>query len=259
MSLPNIDDYTLAAKPITMLFQGTPLGAGSAFVWFYDNTHYLITNWHNVTGIHPETRVHLLKNAGEPDTLEMYLDFGNLISARSKFRISIRDADGQPLWLEHPEHGSKVDVVAIPLTHLPDHLNPRPINHMVSRNMLLRIGMEAFIIGYPYGISTGAAFPIWKRASIASEPDQFVNFLPMFYVDSASRPGMSGAPVILRTWNSYYDEKGVTHDEGPHSRLIGVYSGRIHAKDELQAQLGIVWRAAVVTEIVAAQRRGSIP
>lgn len=30
--------------------------------------------------------------------------------------------------------------------------------------------MGTFVIGYPFGLQTGGIFPIWKRASIASEP-----------------------------------------------------------------------------------------
>jgi hypothetical protein len=45
---------------------------------------------------------------------------------------------------------------------------------------------------------------------------------------------------------------------GPVDQVLGVYSGRIGAKDELQAQLGIVWRAEVVEQIVADGRPGSM-
>ena len=38
--------------------------------------------------------------------------------------------------------------------------------------------------------------------------------------------------------------------------FLGVYSGRLSSKDEFEAQLGIVWRASVIEEII---RSGSRP
>ena len=123
----------------------------------------------------------------------------------------------------------------------------------------MAVGIDAFIIGYPFGISTGS-FPIWKRASIASEPEIPIDGWPYFLVDSASREGMSGAPVIARSWGSAQLEYGdhVT-TPGVHSRFLGIYSSRIGANDELRAQLGHVWHGKVIGEIIAGQRRGSQP
>ena len=59
---------------------------------------------------------------------------------------------------------------------------------------------------------------------------------------------MSGSPVILRR----------RFGTGPNTTFVGVYSGRIGAKDELEAQLGIVWRADLVEQIVAKGRPGSV-
>ena len=53
-----------------------------------------------------------------------------------------------------------------------------------------------FVLGYPKGISGGRGFPIWKRASIATEPDIQHDGLPKLLVDTATREGMSGAPVV---------------------------------------------------------------
>jgi hypothetical protein len=65
--------------------------------------------------------------------------------------------------------------------------------------------------------------------------------------------------VILRLWGGFHTDEGeLMMTPGPATRFIGVYSGRIGAQDELQAQLGIVWRAEVVDQIIAAARPGSV-
>jgi len=62
---------------------------------------------------------------------------------------------------------------------------------------------------------------------------------------------MSGSPVILRTWGGYHTpEGGQITTSGSATRFIGIYSGRIGGKDELQAQLGMVWHAGLVDVIV---------
>jgi hypothetical protein len=129
---------------------------------------------------------------------------------------------------------------------------------MPDAPMRVSIGIDAFILGYPFEIDV-LTLPIWKRASIASEPGLPVGGQPYFFVDTASRAGMSGSPVILRSWGGFqHDEGGMVSGPGSATKFIGVYSGRIGAQDELKAQLGIVWRAEVVDQIVAAGRPGSM-
>jgi hypothetical protein len=58
--------------------------------------------------------------------------------------------------------------------------------------------MDAFVLGYPRGMSGGGHFPVWKRATIATEPDIDLDGLPRFYIDTATREGMSGSPVYAQ-------------------------------------------------------------
>ena len=73
-----------------------------------------------------------------------------------------------------------------------------PLNELANDPLVIGIGMEVFILGYPFKIAP-PAFPIWKRGSIASEPELVRMTGGYLYVDTASRPGMSGAPVIRRS------------------------------------------------------------
>ena len=78
-------------------------------------------------------------------------------------------SNNQPLWWIHPQHGNKVDVVALPVA-APANAEMYPINGMSSDSLLLQIGMDVYILGYPYGLGM-VGLPVWKRASIATEPD----------------------------------------------------------------------------------------
>jgi hypothetical protein len=142
--------------------------------------------------------------------------------------------------------------------------------------MSLQAGMDVFVLGFPFAMQPTGGFPIWKRASVATEPDIAIDDLPKFFVDTATRPGMSGSPVILRSWGDYMTVHGeVSASPFICTKFVGVYSGRVsdarelngtpdHVRTEqeadlLRAQLGVVWKAHVVDEIIDGQRSGTVP
>ena len=123
--------------------------------------------------------------------------------------------------------------------------------------------MDMFVIGYPFGKSGGGYLPIWKHATIASEPNVAIDDLPKMYADTASRPGMSGSPVLVVTRAPYAssDGKFTTLDFGkkPTVRFVGVYSGRVGIADDLDTQLGVVWQLQALEEIAVNHVLGENP
>ena len=176
---------------------------------------------------------------------------------RQQYDIEIRDPDDSPMWLVHPAR--KVDIVAVPLRLNDDQsnlLNLYPMNKITSSDLLVYIGMEVFILGYPFGIRM-PQYPVWKRGSIASEPDLASISDGFLMVDTASRPGMSGSPVILRSWSNHLYADGTT---GPlplttRTQFLGVYSGRMPSETNLDAQIGMVWPGTAIEEIIACNLR----
>ena len=72
-------------------------------------------------------------------------------------------------------------------------------------------------------------------------------------VDTASRPGMSGAPVIRRSWGTHALENGAfPANSTPQSKFIGVYSRRLHTDDPSNAQIDMVWPADDINDIIDA-------
>ncbi len=97
----------------------------------------------------------------------------------------------------------------------------------------------------PFDITGGKELPIWKRGTISTEPVIDIENLPKFLVDTATRSGMSGSPVIMqRNGFHAFDGQQLTGKEiiGLIRLFAGVYSGRIGTEDNLQTQLGIVWK-----------------
>ncbi len=52
------------------------------------------------------------------------------------------------------------------------------------------------IIGFPFAL-TVEGFPVWTRGAVASEPALNYDGLPCFLIDSRTRSGQSGSPVLI--------------------------------------------------------------
>lgn len=169
-----------------------------------------------------------------------------------KATFSLEDEHGGPLWIQH-QRGQELDLAALPINKLPDDC----ISYKLPRGdetceMAALIGMDAFILGFPKGIAHQQLLPIWKRGSIATEPQIPHEGLPVFLLDTATREGMSGAPVLLRSYSGYGKADGSSVlGTGPFTRFIGVYSGRFGADDELAVQLGRVWHRPLIDELLS--------
>ena len=233
---------------------------------FKEQDHYfLITNWHNVTGFNPETNKRLDKASPLSLIIHFPVKKGGEDSQLALLGWQPRvyplyDSAQKPQWYIHPQHGNKVDVVALAIGINDTDFMIEAINDnkIEFDNIEPEVGDDVFIIGFPHNYNSGGKLPIWKRGSIASEPQIDLDKLPKMLVDTASRPGMSGSPVIYRRTGIH---KTVNGELGPDSIIgtiqgfCGIYSGRLQAKDALDTQLGIVWKKRVIDEIIQAKSK----
>jgi hypothetical protein len=127
------------------------------------------------------------------------------------------------------------------------------MTHYLSLGFDLRVGDDVFVLGFPRGIESSNGLPIWKRGTIASEPTVPVNELPIMLIDTATREGMSGGPVIARQTRGSKDGK-LTLLMGEVGRFVGVYTSRNKGDDEFEAQVGRVWTREHVVDVI---RNGS--
>lgn len=258
-TMAKLDEFSMMASPLTIYFEQQVLATGTCFAYVRDDVPYLVTNWHNLAGRNPMTNAPLSKSGGIPNRVSAFLPVPGRLDKWNALDIPLFDKDGIPCWFEHPKHGNKVDIGVLPLLYDPRLYQPWAINKAkyLVNNMLIMAGMDVFVLGFPFGIAGCGAFPIWKRASLATEPELDYDDLPKIMIDTATRPGMSGSPVICRKWGWYLNSQGGTSaPDGTSTQFVGVYSGRIGAEDELKAQLGIVWKAAAVDDIIVGRQRG---
>jgi hypothetical protein len=248
-----LDRLSLATVPIAPFFNDLPLPEATGFVWKRHDRFYLIANWHVASAMHLFSKTHLLKGGSRPNRFRCHFIVRVGEYEREPIDISIRDENDEPLWLVYPAQQTRcIDIVAIPLDteRLRGRITLLPVNELAPGKIAIMVGMEVFILGYPFG-SRPPAFPVWKRGSIASEPDLVKMTTGYYLIDTASRPGMSGSPVILRSWNLHIMESlnYTPMTDGPIDRVIGVYSGR---KDNApsEAQIGMVWHVDYIDHII---------
>lgn len=248
--MPGIEKWSRAAVRIQMLYGDQEISSGTAFFWRHEDAAYLVTNWHNLSGRDRFTDRHLCSTAAEPDRLRISYH-GAEIGQTIDQVVMLRDQTGASLWLEHPSR-KQVDIVAlrvdIPADSRIEFANVGLTDHW------LEAGTDVFVLGYP-GVNFGQ-YPVWKRASIATEPMLFDRELPYILIDTASRPGMSGSPVVTHGWDPIPDPSmgGFSISRQLRRGFLGIYSGRFGNK-EFEAQLGIVWPSRLVHEVVSQTTR----
>lgn len=272
---------------LTMRFGPTVLSIGTGVLYERAGQYFIITAWHNVTGLHPETLNHLSKNGGVPDNIVVRMVVRHLGIGLQRMEIILPlFGEEGALFHIHPKNWPRIDVVAIPFDPTADHVGEIredgkvrkysisllsiiagtgvsgelcPVQKFlvpaedVTRKWLesVEVTEELFIPGYPHNVQDYYSEPVWKRATIASSVQTGWNREPKFLVDSASKSGMSGSPVF------YYSPNGEVRIMGSTYRfdqdvaiLVGIYVGRIGVTKEADPQVGIVWHKSVIDEII---------
>jgi hypothetical protein len=182
-----IDEYSCSTFLIQMSYGNQPLSIGTAFSSEAGNQLFLITNWHNVSGRNPRTGQCLSPTAAQPDNLVAILHADGKLGSWGQQTFNLLDEAEQPKWYEHPVHRQNVDVVALPVS-CATGLTTYPINRMAfTQELNVRIGQDVFVIGYPFGLLLARGLPVWKRASVATEPD-----LDLESRNRGRRPGGQG-------------------------------------------------------------------
>ncbi len=250
---------------IEMRFEDTVLASATGFLVrhqrLFSNITYLVTNRHNLRGRNNDTNECLDETyAAIPDSVVVVHNGPNKpnqVGTWTQKAEPLYDDEGRPLWLEHPDLGGQVDVVALPLVNLgASNLDLHRID-IWSPETSIFIGPSEVvsILGFPFKHTAGGSFAIWIQGAIASEPLLDMDELPRFLIDARTRKGCSGSPVFAyRSAGLVTLQDGLLH-QFPHPiwRFLGVYSGRIDDRTDL----GFVWKKQVITEIIEGQARGS--
>ena len=241
----------------------------TGFFWRNDGMPYLVTNRHCVTGKNSQNLL-FSEQGFEPTHLQVYFNqrgksLGDAVTEYHWKGIEISlFSDGAPQWFEHP-HGSLIDIVAVALDE-PEYLSVDCVNdRKVYDSWKPEVGADCYIVGYPEGLSGAEATPIWKRASIATEPEMDYKGQEVFLCDSATRPGLSGGPVFGKA--HVFSTQGLERIDpyaegvqflGSWPVFLGVYAGR-EGNESDGFQLARVWKRQVLAELFDQLQKAASP
>ena len=246
-----VTSYSFASRPIELFSNGMSIGSATCFfVGLAGGSYALLTNWHVLSGRNPYTGQARHFSGATPDMARgLFCKKGNLAEFLN-FDFSLLKEDGQPAWFQHSS-GQKYDIAFMLVPpDAPFDIFPA-IRSDETPNLRCTLGRDVFIIGYPLGVTKQPGLPIWKRGSIASEPELEADQLPIILVDSSTREGMSGSPVIAQAIDGALLDNGDTVvGSGPYVRFIGMYSGRYGTDVDDKLSVGRVWKREVLEEMV---------
>lgn len=236
---------------------------------------FLVTNYHVLTARDPRNPNML--EQGYPDSPDelvwSVLTKPNFVTRSGSLSIGV---DTQ--FIEHRRRTDGVDLAALAIAFPDDALIVEHNRLGCDNSIEIQIGMEIFIVGFPYGFGHHNLLPVWKRGTIASEPLLKEDGMSRFFVDVFSHPGMSGAPVFsvarrqmvrlrresVQLFSAYEKGKISVLDliarldvselqnngyDGMALRLIGIYSGRLTLPYNKDPNLGIVYSMELLDEL----------
>ncbi len=251
-----INQYSLAAYYVEVFFNDIKLSNATCFFTKRGEKRYFVSNWHVVSGRDADTLQCLDKNAAIPNKLHVFLPIndGGVVFDGDYVEIDLYDEEGNEAWYSMEKDGKMIDIAIIPLKESFNKyiLNIEDAEEPFNEKVSLNIADEIYIIGFPFG-RIGGDLPIWKKASVASEPSVDLNEMPYYFADTATRSGMSGSPVVLYEKRPIVIAEGLQGKFSKHrTKFVGIYSGRIGANtnNKNDAQLGRVWKPESIDEII---------
>lgn len=232
------------------------IGNWTGFFCSYMGKLYIVTNYHVLSWRNPFTWRILHKYLSIPGKIKFGFDVVKDLPDWRKdhipheYSIDLYDSEDNKTWLEHPMWSNDSDVVAYEIdeklkSQIPKEYSICSINleEELAYDANIRVMDSVFIIGFPMQKAlTLSKFPIYKAGKIASEPQDMQNGA-MYYVDSKTKPGMSGSLVVQKEEPEIVrSTSGQLQFRKDKINFIGIYSGRAEIlPDEYQAELWIVW------------------
>ncbi|MFE0357539.1 trypsin-like peptidase domain-containing protein [Streptomyces nigra] len=248
--------------------EDTLLGPATGFLVGIPGDFWLVTAWHVLSGRRSDNGAAMRDDGLRPDYFRVRFagegDDGFHPVSRD-FELYDEEFQSGPRFRSHSER--RVDVAALHIGAVPDSAveafmpNSWPTlrdlfaperraqqGSEVDVDIPLRITDRLFVLGFPFGHTGSWPFAVWTAAPVASEPLARWDQLPGFLLDSRTRPGQSGSPVVMYIRPGEPVVAGgdvITHDESIVA-LVGVYSGRL----DPNADLGMVWTTDALFEII---------
>jgi len=224
-----ICDLAATVAQVRCFKAGQQQGAASGFFYAEGDKLFFITNRHVI--IKEEDNYY-------PGEIRMRLHINpNDIRQNEDLSLHLYDDSGKPTWLEHPTHGARIDVVAIPmdaeLIKSRFFIRAFSSKDLIPSDVDISIGEDVLVLGYPLGLHDMVHnLPIVRSATLASVYPVPFSGDPIVLIDSRLHRGTSGSPVLTKPTQMLRRQDGSTSFlSGMVSFLVGVHSAGVDIKD----------------------------
>jgi hypothetical protein len=216
-----------------------PGAFASGFISQEENTYFLYTCWHVVTGYDMHEVIHGIGLQVPPKrfalrvTLQDAIPSGPTVGIGGRQEITVplyqsKNYPLKPLWYQDPRDVPQADLntIGIKVPQLFDAIKiPLPKDLRIERIQIItdsqcwthgaEVGTQLFVVGFPYGYSSlGMSQPtpivLTQHVAATGLSGRAMEIL----LDRPGAPGMSGGPVFVRNQNGLY--------------LLGIYTGIIY-------------------------------
>lgn len=270
----NISKYFFMSLKISAFQEdGEPCGVGTGFLLSHNENFFFVTNYHVVTAkdlqgrgifgrqMYPfELRVSLPAAEGKSGMTRRRIEF--TLPLLSGEKPNVRRTWSSMFLGESGLFSILDDGVSTNLETIPEadiavfRLDRRFIEEFALEKFTYELEIEPFktlrvtdrvyVIGYPASLDAFVPnLPIWTSGTVASEPNDGIGM--RFFIDSRTRPGQSGSPVVAYRRRDY-----VSASDGPATYLpevavlLGIYSGRTDSDSDI----GSVWKTGIIKHAV---------
>lgn len=263
-----INGLSLCTTPLELLSndgQDSVLHRATGFFWNHNGKPHLVTNYHVASGRNPFTGEIMSDRGFIPRRIRYHGMAMNVVDgivnfSRKNWIIEFND-DVDNILAKPPVVRDKiVDLWTIPI--LPGSVfgaDPSRtgvkggetascfVNEHLGSRIATSVGDDCFILGYPLANYEGLMLPIWKRGSLASETMIGIGEHPMFLIDAATTPSMSGSPIFRKvtTFTANNQDIGALQ-EFSSFEFIGVYAGRLQSAELLATNMGYGWYRSLI-------------
>lgn len=242
-----IDDLVAVVAKVTVNKNNSPVGTASGFFYINNDNLFFITNRHVIIDE---------KKNFYPDSISLFLhNDPNNLKKNANFEIPLYD-EKQPLWREHPTHGSKIDIVAIPIqkNEIESSFFIKAISkqNFLPNDIVIPLGQDVTVMGFPKGFHDNVHnLPLLRDATMASIYPIPFQGNPFILIDSHLHKGTSGSPVFTKPMNMVQKTDGSTAImTGSPRYFVGIHSGSIDIKtDEDPLGLNCVWFPSLIEEL----------
>jgi len=274
-----LESVNLAVRVVEICCPGQSSVHATGSIWNFNDDLYLITNWHVFSGQHAFSGEYLNKGGARPEKVSLSVSYygpreppWTTLLGRNNYALRLIDDEGRPLWLQHRDFiKHRIDIAALKVG--PTHPTDGVLNRIEFSKLYCEVGSQAFVVGCPlFGEKFfpddkndlnkgGFTSVILKSAVIATQPRFPWDGRPAFLIDATTFGGMSGSPVLIRSYGPALIDNGTFTNgtpiislfpDGPaiRTRLLGIYSSHLTNKNQENVHLGVVWREDLVGQII---------